>query len=230
MIYDYARQLYLPISVERLEAYRPNKGSDLEMVSNYYWNVCLCEALYPTLNAVEIALRNSIHSTLTNYYQTEYWFDTPNLLEQRQDSQLQAARKELQKHPRPQTAGKIVAELNFGFWVGMLNRPYESKIWSHNKFALLHALFPHATRKQRRLRLLRDRFYEINRLRNRVFHYEPVWNQTVLVDNHKQIYEAIGWISPTKRDSVQLFDRFPDVHQNGKPQIEQQIKTYLGIP
>lgn len=224
---QFVMEIHLPISAERLEAYRPEKGTDMEMVTNYFWNVCLCEALYPTLNAAEIALRNTIHSTLSDRYQSEYWFDVPRLLESRQYDQVNDAKEALGRRQRSLTAGRIVAELNFGFWVGVLNRPYESRIWSQDKYAPIQTAFPHTTRKTRRLRLIRDRFLGTNRLRNRVFHYEPVWHYDDLLDRHLRILDTISWISPAKRDSIALIDRFPDVLRYGRTRVEQEIRNYV---
>jgi hypothetical protein len=52
MISSLISQLTPAISQVRLEAHRPPGGSDLEMLTNYYWNVSLCKALYPAINAL----------------------------------------------------------------------------------------------------------------------------------------------------------------------------------
>ena len=113
----------------------------------------------------------------------------------------------------------------------MLNRPFEDKIWSRgeSKYYVLRSVFPHAPRRMRKLSLIRDRFVAINRLRNRVFHYEPIWDRPDLVQMHDEILEAVGWISPAKRDSIKLLDRFPTVVHQGKGTIEAAVKEYLGV-
>ncbi|CCF83444.1 Abi family protein [Nitrolancea hollandica] len=228
MVSNFVSGLYLPVSSERLEAYRPIDGCDLEMVINYYWNLCLCESLYPTLSAVEVALRNTIHTAISTQF-GDHWFDNQKIVLKDEHKNASKARDKLQKHRRPETPGRIVAELSFGFWVAMLNRPYEERIWSLNKYSLLKTAFPFATNKVRKQWLLRGRFFEINLLRNRVMHYEPVWNQPNLTQQHRNILEAIGWISPVKRDSIQIFDRFPDIYLNGRQRVEADLKNHLGI-
>jgi hypothetical protein len=79
-ISDYLEELSQAVSRVRLEAYRPSAGSDLDTIVNYFWNITLCEALYPSLDAVEVVLRNSIHRTLSGYFQSEYWFDDTRLV------------------------------------------------------------------------------------------------------------------------------------------------------
>jgi len=111
---DYIGKLRLPISPERLESYRPAAGTDLDTVVNYFWNLCLCEALYPSLNAAEISLRNSIHTALSSHYQNDYWFDDENVVESRQYQQVLKARETLRHREKEETAGRIVAELTSG--------------------------------------------------------------------------------------------------------------------
>jgi hypothetical protein len=80
MVAQFVSALERPISRIRLENYRPIGGSDLEMVVNYFHNLELSEALYPSLQAFEIALRNGIHSTLAIHFNYTFWFDTPGFL------------------------------------------------------------------------------------------------------------------------------------------------------
>ncbi len=40
----------------------------------YQINMLYCEALYPSLHSLEIALRNSIDSSLSQHYNNKYWF------------------------------------------------------------------------------------------------------------------------------------------------------------
>ena len=47
MVSRFVSEHKLPISEIRLERYRPDKGTDLEMVVNYFWNIELSKALYP---------------------------------------------------------------------------------------------------------------------------------------------------------------------------------------
>ncbi len=55
----------------RLENYRAG-GSDLDMVDNYFYNLELSEALYPALQAFEIALSNSINICLREHFEDSY--------------------------------------------------------------------------------------------------------------------------------------------------------------
>lgn len=125
------QELYQALSQTRLQAYRPGGGSDLELLTNYFWNIHLAEGLMPTLHAVEIALRNTIHTAVASRQGTEMWFLQPGLLGSGQVIEFTTAHRRVARKP-PVTAGKRVAGLNFGFWVTLLSGPYEQSLWQTN--------------------------------------------------------------------------------------------------
>lgn len=126
----------------------------------------------------------------------------------------------------PPLAGKIVAELNFGFWTSMLSARYDP-LWAPNRHRLFYTVFPHATGIGRKT--IAARFTAIKDLRNRVAHYEAVWYKAHLVRQHMEIHEAIEWINPTVGRAILSVDSFQSVY-NGKAQVEADLKRYLGIP
>ena len=226
MVSQFVSDLYLPLSQVRLEGYRPQGGSDLDMVTNYFWNIALAEALVPSLHAIELAVRNSMHSALTHLHGSEMWFYQPGLLESGQLAGFAAALRAVANKPPP-LAGRLVAELSFGFWVTLLSAPYEQRIWQPNNYALLAAVFPHATSVSRKQ--IHERLNTIRELRNRVFHYEPIWYRQDLLQVHTSIHEVIRWISATLHSIIHAVDTFPNVH-GGRAQAESDIKSHLGIP
>lgn len=226
MVAQFVSDLYLPLSRDRLEAYRPTGASDLEMITNYFWNIDLAEALVPSLHAVEIAVRNSMNAALTAQYGTDMWFYTPGLLESGQVSQLGGAIRALTPK-QPFLAGRLVAELNFGFWVTLLSGPYEQRMWQPGGYALLKAVFPHATGVSRKQ--VHTRLNDIRELRNRVFHHEPLWCRPNLLQQHADIHQAIEWMSPTLHKAIHAVDTFSTIYA-GKADVETALKTHLGIP
>jgi hypothetical protein len=76
------------------------------------------------------------------------------------------------------TPGRIVAELNLGFWTSLFNAYYEQKGASDPRLwpRLLLAVVPRMPRRQRTRRNLVRYLNDIRALRNRVFHHEPIWN------------------------------------------------------
>lgn len=128
MIAQLVADLQFPIARARLESYRPPNGTDEQMLSNYFWNIALCEALYPGLNMLEISLRNAIHSSLTTEFGTDLWFDIPNLLKRWQPGEIAEARNTIANRGNQVTADRIVAELKCGFWTTILSRDYHADI------------------------------------------------------------------------------------------------------
>lgn len=153
MVAQFVVALERPISRVRLENYRDG-GSDLDMVVNYFYNLELSEALYPTLQAFEIALRNSVHQTLSQHFNDPYWFDTPGLYPAPpppetvpwQEKAIQEARSTLTNEKKSHDPDRIVAEMHLGFWNSFFNRPFVQPLWLPNQGALLAHVFPHATR------------------------------------------------------------------------------------
>ena len=225
MVAQLVEALKLPVSAIRMEAYRPDGGGDLQMIVNYIWNIELSEALYPCLQSFEIALRNSVHQALADQFHDEFWFNRSDLLGWQQEK-VREAKEELTKSQKPLESGRIVAELTFGFWSSMFNSPYEASLWHANGAALIDAVFPNVPRTLRNRKLLSRRIERIRRLRNRVFHYEPVWKTPDLAQRHQQIHEALDWISPEMRGVMMLCDRFDDVFQGREP-IEKKILAHI---
>jgi hypothetical protein len=221
MVTQFVAALERPVSRVRLENYRDG-GTDLDMVVNYFFNLELSEALYPTLQAFEIALRNSIHFTLADHYQTALWFDRPQLLPVWQARQVRDARVTLDRAGKSADADRVVAELHFGFWHSMFNSPFERDIWRPNQSALVGNVFPHVPRRQRNRQNVWKRIDHIRIIRNRVMHYEPIWQRPRLRDDHASILEALRWISPEMHESIAMCDRFPTVLA-GRAQTEARV-------
>ena len=219
MIAQLVADLEIALARERLEAYRPSGGTDDEMLVAYVWNMHLCEALYPSLHGLEVSLRNGIHRAATGKYRTEFWFDTPGLLQRGQPEQIQAARDELGRRKRPQTAGRIIAELRFSFWTSLLSGPYHD-FWMDRRAVMLRSTFAHTPRDLRTRKDIHARYNALRIFRNRVFHYEPIWTRPDLAGDHDRITEAISWISPSFADLVRRCDRFPDVVAAGRAAAE----------
>jgi len=107
----------------------------------------------------------------------------------------------------------VVAELHFGFWTSLLDVRYE-----HNQLfwpKLLKPCFPAMPRKLRTRHYLSKQLNRIRKLRNRVFHYEPIWHWQDLVEQHSILLMLIKWLSPAAKQYVDLLDEFPCIQQQG---------------
>jgi len=201
------------------------------MAVNDFWNIALSEALYPGLAALEVSLRNSIHNAISSDRGTDLWYYEPALLEPQQLREFSNARFSLfRAHGNHPEIGRIVAELTFGFSVTLLSRNYQHTLWNPNNASLLRAVVPHFSGPAFQRQRIHETCNELRKLRNRVFHHEPVWNRATLMQDHQNIHAAIGWISPSVLGTMQSVDRFADVYANGKARIEASLKAHIGIP
>lgn len=238
----FVRDLEQAFDPGRLAPYYPADGNQLAMVTTYFWNVALCKELYLSLGTVEVTMRNAIHNTLTAHFDTPGWYDVSGLLQEREAQAIARSKKEIHDAGKPATPGRVVAAMTFGFWTGLLSAlygesPYGPSLWTPNDAELTRIAFPHLHPSNQNRGYVHRRFNTIRALRNRVVHHEPIWRGVRMQNRRivplKSLYhdalEAIGWISPSVRDSIVALDRFPDALYRGQSAIESDIKRHLAM-
>lgn len=201
-------------SEPRLSAYlkRPECQDTLDALAAYYWNIQLSESFYVTLQSLEVALRNALHRSLTQHFQTENWFDN-SFLHSKEQTAINQAKITLTKQNKLTDANRIVAELHFGFWTSLFDVRYEHHqiLWPH----LLTGVFPFIPKSLRTRRYLSKQLNCVRNLRNRIFHYEPIWYWKDLPQQHQNVLNLLQWLSPTAYQHIMLLDHFQNVHQQG---------------
>ncbi len=204
------------VSRDRLAPYHLSPADPPEdIVARYLWNASLCEALYPSLHHAEVALRNTLFAAVSSWHGRDDWVaggPAPflHVPERNAIRDLAAVRARMRQ---PVDSPHMVAALHLGFWTGLLDVRYErtQTLWPR----LLKAAFPGMPRRLRTRANAAGRFDAVRRLRNRVFHQEPVWNVPDLAAKHASVVEALGWVSPPVRDLEAATDRFAAVHGDG---------------
>jgi hypothetical protein len=152
----------------------------------YERNTKLSEALYGVVQALEVLLRNRIHSQMAKDTGAEDWYEKVAFLEPEQN-EIAHAKQAIANRPKPVTPGRVVAELNLGFWVRMFSGQYEKLFWVKH----LHKIYAASMRPK----FLHDRLVQIKTLRNRIAHHETLIKRDVQKD-YLETLQAIGWISP----------------------------------
>ena len=72
------------------------------------------------------------------------------------------------------------------------------------------------------------RIQKIRKLRNRVFHYEPIWHWKDLSEQHDLLVEVIKWMSLDVRVLLDDLDRFHEVFKTPVlPITEDEFKQRL---
>jgi hypothetical protein len=200
------------VSAPRLSAFglplAPTDADTITAVARHAMNITLCEALYPSLHLLELAMRNRIHDAFSSHFGVRDWYTQPWLLPRHRDLVDEAKATLLREH-KPDTPDRVVAELSFGFWCGMFSPRYSGQggPWPD----LLGAVIPHVSKRSKNTTIVAKRIEDARKLRNRVFHHEPIGQYVNLRERHRQLVELVGWFSLEARLHLQRLCRFNSV-------------------
>jgi hypothetical protein len=199
------------VSPERLQPYvAAMAGSDEAGLRLYTWNTAASAAFYGPLQCCEVALRNAVHHRMSAAHGAR-WFVTVGVMrndEIRMATEAQLALERLNKVPTP---GRIVAELSFGFWVGLFANVYDTSLWRTD----LHRLFRPRTNR----RVLFADLDRLRTLRNRIAHHEPI-HQRRLMDDYGRIARIVRQLSPEVEGWMSFHDRVAEVLATPHDEIE----------
>lgn len=187
-------------SKERLSAYAYSESDTIaDIVVNYSNNIQISQAIYPELCILEVILRNAIDNILKQYISNTWIEDEINnniLLDKSEHSALTKAynttKDECIAEKKDFTIGKVVANLNFGFWTNLCVKKYNSKIWNKPKcFYGVFVNYPH----KHSITYIAKKLYTIRRFRNRVFHYEKIFKYPARTLNlYNDILEMLSYL------------------------------------
>jgi len=176
----------------------------------YRVNIELSEAFYPILSVLEVSLRNAVNETLKVHFQDEYWFK--NSLPVEFLPFVSEATQKLTAQRKTITADRIIAELNFGFWNKLFNRNYTYLLWKP-----LRLIFKNTPKHLRQRDTVADTLYRIRTLRNRIYHYEPIFGNLQNIENqYKEMLTFLTWIDNDLPKLLTDIDRFDDILQKTK--------------
>jgi len=89
----------------------------------------------------------------------------------------------------------------------IIDARYERSLWQKS----IKNIFPSMPRSLRTRHVILARINRTRKLRNRVFHYEPIWHFEDFEKRHDEILETIMWISPDVETLVRSKDRFQEI-------------------
>lgn len=172
-----------------------------EALELYVWNRDLSMAFMADLAVLEVALREAIHAVLTEKWGVQWYQEMP--LDDRSRTALASAWERLPAHVRLNSEhgdlpGRLVANCMFGFWTNLFDKggytgrgPWRRKVDNERNWPVLAKAFPGGRREAARQRdehpekaraitfsrvWVHQLCQEINELRNRVAHHEPLLN------------------------------------------------------
>lgn len=137
------------LSPERLSTYKaatPNETMT-EALGLYRWNIRVSAAVFELIGVIEVTVRNAMDAALRDLAVQRgwphAWYREKSLF---QGKQGQRSLKDIATAidratgwgGRPEVHGKVVAELNFGFWRFLLAKHYFTAMWvpaTHRAFS-----------------------------------------------------------------------------------------------
>ena len=206
-------------SLDRIESFIYSSDDTIDdIIERYQDNIKISQALYPELATLEVILRNSINAALCKHI-SETWLEDEiannTLLEENDYSLLISAynttKKECLSSKKELTSGRVIANLNFGFWTNLCMKKYNSKIW--NKICFFKGIFVNYPSKTQAIGVISQKLYAIRKLRNRVFHYEQIFRypkKTLKLYN--EILELLSYLPKDNLNVVQDTSSFLDLY------------------
>lgn len=222
------------LSVQKLNSYSRFLGcqTDKELIAAYMVLQSLQEKFYLPMQLVEITLRNNINDGVkellsnrgaaANY--SNRWYNTVPVTDISKSQVDQAKRKaKAEVRGRGYNHHDVVARLTFGFWVYLLDSPHRltgAANRDHQLWPFLNdSVFP--DRGDKGIPALFNDLNTLNKLRNRLFHHEPIWRSKgvdskqsaldKLQNNYSLVMDVLGYLSPDKLilvNSINMVNEF----------------------
>ncbi|HDO1318125.1 TPA: Abi family protein [Aeromonas veronii] len=225
------QQTHIDISHARFTSYRNmfSRANDYELYGIYCWNEALSSALYHLISMTEVVMRNRFHSVLSlhlhchqsiGWQDSNDWYNHINLpqksvakIQEVTHTRQRRTGRMILKNPAP-SANDVVSRMTFGFWPKLLDVPQP---WDQ----LIPMIVPgHRYPTQSHWSVLRNqdalycRMDLVNKLRNRIAHFEPIWKQGDLLEERRprQGSPAPQIIDPAPRTPAQVIARLRLLH------------------
>lgn len=190
------------ITSQRLSPYlRATSGSLEAAIRLYDWNIAASAALHEDLARFEVIFRNALDEQLIRYGSIQGWQQPwylqpglfPGKRTRRALADIKKARERATRRwQQPEVHGKVVAELNFGFWRFLCDNSYLTSMW----VPALSAAFPQHRSPANPFQVRSDVAHLVqglNFLRNRIAHHEPIHQRNLRAD-HEDLLRITGWI------------------------------------
>lgn len=221
------------IAKPRLERYCPstNTAFTLECLSRYILNIKRAETFYFALHMLEVSLRNAIYNSFQKHFEIPFFYlhevDSRQHYYKRKEfhsrecwKMICGAKHHLEKRGESTHDGKLIAELNFGFWTKLFldNHRKYTEMWR----IIFNEVFPNKQysggidQVKNEVGLQID---EIRKIRNRIFHYEPILDFDIDLI-HQKIFEIVQWIDIDLYRLLETFNSYKEFSLSEKEIID----------
>lgn len=215
------------LSVERLLSFKVDDNDTVDMlIQRYKTNLRISQALYPELSTLEVTLRNAIDTMLKTCI-SETWLEDEikqqRILTDHEHTKLITAYNDIKKEYNGSdfSIGKVIANLNFGFWTNLCSKWYCSNIW--NKGCCFKGVFVNYPSNVNQIGVIAIKLRSIRYLRNRIFHYEPIFKQPQnTLRMYNEIMEIISYLPSDDTNILKDTSTFINTYNQVLGELQQQ--------
>jgi len=200
------------VTAERLGSYvRATSGDIRSAFALYEWNMRAAASIVELSSIVEVVTRNAIDEQLRDWSHARRggtsWLDSAPLDHRGKEDIRKARKRATRRGKRPEVHGRVVAELTLGFWRYLTEAKYLTSLW----VPAVHNAFPNGPADlRRRQRDVAFRLQQLNFVRNRAAHHEPIHQRDLAKDSALAI-ELVGRVSPVAARWVRKVSSQPEV-------------------
>ena len=164
--------LEILLSQNRINVYK--KINQEKWFVIYTQDIELGKQLYEKFHFLEVFLRNQIDYEFQKVFGNN-WLLSGIQFARKEQSKIQRTIDILTEERKNIEHSNILSNLSLGFWVGLFHGFYHDTLWTrrHN---LLKSIFSYLMAHERSLKQIEKELDIIRKLRNRVFHFEPLIN------------------------------------------------------
>jgi hypothetical protein len=178
------------------------------------------------LQNLEVTLRNAIYDSYKKHYSSQNFFylnetnsfnryKSKKEVHSRECWKMLCGVKYKLRHLTQISDGKIIAELNFGFWTELLTStdPKYINMWR----TIFSDVFPNykiQSSVDHDKSFIATKIDDMRNFRNRIFHYEPIYHQNNLQEKHTEIFDILGWLNSDMKILNELFDEFKHIEKD----------------
>lgn len=209
---DMYSQLLPLVTAERLGSYLRASGGDVsDAFALYEWNMRAAASLMELTSMVEVLARNALDRELRDWAHRRRagasWLDVTPLDRQGAADVQKARDRATRRGRRPEVHGRVIAELPLGFWRYLVESRYLTALW----IPATHRAFPAGDPDLRsRQKDVAFRMQQLNFIRNRAAHHEPIHARDLSRDLQFAL-DLAAWISPTAKSWVNTTSSLPSI-------------------
>ena len=162
-------------------------------IDEYKENICISKHYYTSLSILEVSLRNAIDSQIKIFHGQQWLVNEAQFLQRDALEKIAHAKTKLKDRKEDITHAKLTAELTFGFWTSLFQKPYDKTM----RLQTLKGIFSNLPSKNTMIvdrKLISSKLNHIRKFRNRVFHYEKIVNKAEFQNIQDEINEMLEFL------------------------------------